>query len=426
LYGADFTADPHAVYERLRAHGPAAPVELAPGVPAMLVISYATALEVLKNPSLFARDSRRWRDRNEGRIPKDSPILPMMDYRPNALFSDGKEHARLRRVITDSLEKWDRHELRRAVERAAGSLMDRFTATGKADLIRDYARPLPLMVLNTMFGCPPELGLRIVTGMSGIFDGAGEEANAQLTEALIELVRIKRANPGEDVTSWMLGHNEHLNDEELINQLVTVLGAGTEPQQNLIASTVLLLLDEAATSERGMDLPVKDAIATVLWNSPPIANYAAHYPTKEVAIDDVTFTEGTPTLISFAAANDDPMLERQHSELNNSHLAFGAGPHACPAQEQAQLIAEVAIEALLKRLPDIQLAVPEPQLTWRPGPIHRALTSLPVEFAPVKPRKTVSNILSTDKSTQMTNRDQAKSKASKRSRWSSFLTWWRK
>ena len=60
LYGPEFAADPHRVYDELRAHGPAAPIELAPGVEATLVVQDEAALRVLQNPALFARDPRRW------------------------------------------------------------------------------------------------------------------------------------------------------------------------------------------------------------------------------------------------------------------------------------------------------------------------------------------------------------------------------
>ncbi|MFB7505586.1 cytochrome P450, partial [Streptomyces broussonetiae] len=105
MHDAAFAADPHQVYDRLRAHGPAGPVELAPGVDATLVVGYETALRVLQNPTLFARDSRRWKALNEGRIGLDNPVLPMMAYRPNCLFTDGSVHLRLRKAVTDSLTR---------------------------------------------------------------------------------------------------------------------------------------------------------------------------------------------------------------------------------------------------------------------------------------------------------------------------------
>lgn len=89
-------------------------------------------------------------------------------------------------------------------------------------------------------------------------------------------------------------------------------------------------------------------------------------------------------MLSLAAANTDPALTNDQRAGNRAHLAWSAGPHNCPAQSPARLIAAVAVEKLLDRLPDVELAVPVDELEWRPGPFHRALASLPVRF-PVAP-----------------------------------------
>src|SRR5205823_505088 len=163
------------------------------------------------------------------------------------------------------------------------------------------------------------------------------------------------------------------------------MGAGTEPEQNLIANGLRLLLSDErfAGDLSGGSLPVEDALDEVLWTDPPMANYAATYPVQDIDFAGVRLPEGEPVVISFAAANTDPALASEHRASNRAHLAWSAGPHTCPAQGQARLIASVAIERILDGLPDLELAVPVDQLEWRPGPFHRALASLPVRFPPV-------------------------------------------
>ena len=79
--------------------------------------------------------------------------------------------------------------------------------------------------------------------MSAIFDGEDVlRSNAELTSCLMELVALKRRQPGEDITSWLIQHPAGLLDEELKDQLVVFMGAGVEPQRNLIANALLLLL----------------------------------------------------------------------------------------------------------------------------------------------------------------------------------------
>lgn len=394
LHGSEFAAAPDAFYEHMRAYGTAAPVELSPGVEASLVTDYASALHVLQNPDVFARDSRRWRALNEGQVPLDSPVLPMMAYRPNCLFTDGTEHLRLRQAVTDSLSRIDTHRVSRHVDRVARYLIAQFSTRGRADLIAEYAQLVPLLVFNDLFGCPAEIGDRLVYGISCLFDGVDvEKANEILTESLFELVALKRAQPGEDITSWLMQHEAGLSDEEMIHQLVMLIGAGTEPTQNIIANALRLLLsdDKYSGGHHSAGLLVEDAINDVLWNGPPIANYAAHYPLYDVDLSGTTLRAGEPVLISFAAANSDPALAMSRQSLSKgAHLAWGAGVHACPAKDPALLISVLAIEKLLNTLPDIDLAVPADNLTWRPGPFHRALNTLPARFTPERKERGLS------------------------------------
>ncbi|MET9033102.1 cytochrome P450 [Streptomyces mirabilis] len=385
LYGPDFAADPAAVYRRLRTAGPTAPVELAPGVRATLVTSYDAALHVLRSPETFSKDPRRWRDLADGTVPHDSPVVPMMMYRPNALFTDGEQHERLRGAITDSLALVDPNTLRGYVERSADTLIDRFAPLGTADLLGEYAQVLPLLVFNHLFGCPAEYGVRLVEGMSGIFDGVdAEKADELLTSTLLDLVALKRGNPGQDMTSWLMEHPADLTDEEMIHTLVVLMGAGTEPQQNLIANSLRLLLSDErfAGDLSGGSLPVEDALDEVLWTDPPIANYAVHYPLHDVVYEGAVLRAGDPLVVSLAAANTDPALTADQRAGNRAHLAWSAGPHNCPAQSPARLIATAAVEKLLDRLPDVELGLPVGELSWRPGPFHRALAALPVRFPP--------------------------------------------
>ncbi|MEV4436721.1 cytochrome P450 [Streptomyces sp. NPDC049555] len=386
LYGPDFAADPHAVYRRLREYGPLAPVELAPRVRAVLVTDYRAALEVLRSPERFGKDARRWRAFVEGRVEADNPVVPMMAYRPNCLFSEGEDHHRYRRAVDDSLSRIDPNALRGYVERSADALIDRFTALGEADLLGSYAKVLPLLVFQQLFGCPPALGDRLVEGFSGIFDGVdAERADTLITTSLLELIELKRRKPGADVTSWLMAHPVQLSDEEMLHQLVVLIGAGTEPQQNLIANALRLLLsdDRFAGDLAGGSMPVDDALDEVLWLDPPMANYAVHYAVADTELAGVPVRAGEPVVVSFAAANTDPSLRSDRRTGNRAHLAWSAGPHHCPAKDPARLIAATAVEKLLDRLPDMELAVPADRLVWRPGPFHRALTALPVRFPPV-------------------------------------------
>ncbi|MFF1412338.1 cytochrome P450 [Streptomyces sp. NPDC058289] len=380
MYGPSFGADPDGHYAQLRAYGPSAPVDIAPDVQVELVTSYDAALYVLQNPASFVRDSRRWNALNEGRVPADSPALPMMGYRPNALFSDGAAHARLRRAVTDSLATVNEHQLIRQTQQSANYLISQFSTDvrGHAELMAEYAQPLPLLVFSELFGCPPEIGDRVIAGISGIFEGT-PGADEVLGGALTELIALKRRRPTDDLTTRLMEHSAGLTDEEVLHQLVTLLSGGTAPLTAAIGTSSALYLGD----EWQLGLPVEDAVSQTLWNYAPISNYAAHYPTHDVEIGGRVIRANDPILVSFAAANTDPKLTEHREQLSaKAHLAFGAGPHACPAKDPAFMIAVTAVETLLNQLHDVELRVPFKALTWAPSPWSRSLVTLPIRFTP--------------------------------------------
>ncbi|MFC8829573.1 cytochrome P450 [Streptomyces sp. NPDC057137] len=380
LYGPSFGADPDGHYAHLRSFGPSAPVDIAPDVQVELITSYDAALYVLQNPASFVRDSRRWKALNEGRVPADSPALPMMGYRPNALFSDGAAHARLRQAVTDSLATVNELQLVRQTQQSADYLISRFSSEprGQAEVMADYAQPLPLLVFSELFGCPPDIGDRVIAGISGIFEGT-PGADEVLGGALTELIALKRRRPAADLTTRLMEHPAQLTDEEVLHQLVTLLSGGTAPLTAVIGTSSALYLDEEWQS----GLPVEDAISQSLWNYAPIANYAAHYPIHDVELGGRVVRANDPVLISFAAANTDPKLTEHRQQLSaKAHLGFGAGPHACPAKDPAFVIAVAAVEALLNRLPDVEMRVPFKTLAWAPSPWSRSLVTVPIRFSP--------------------------------------------
>ncbi|WP_439956300.1 cytochrome P450 [Nocardia mikamii] len=383
MYTAEFVADPHAAYREMRGQYPSlVPVELAPGVPATLVIDYAVAVRILNDPDHFPSDPRTW----QKTIPQDSPVRPMMEWYPAARYNTGAPHARYRAPSVAAIDHIDLHSVPAIVERVAVPLVNSFCEQGSADLVMQYSFPLVLEVLNRMVGCPADIGTRVANGMAARFDTVrGQQGMDMLKEALMELIAFRREQPGDDVTSHLAHHPNGLNDIEVFAQLMSFYGAGFEAQRNLINNALMLIL----TDERfrfgdilGRNLSTTDALDEILFNDPPMANFCTTYPRQPIMIDGVWLPANQPVLISLAACNNDPKIrgEAASSIGNRSHLAWSTGPHACPAKSVAYLTVQNAIDQLFDALPEIQLAVPAAQLEWRPGPFHRALASLPVVF----------------------------------------------
>ncbi|MEU7632064.1 cytochrome P450 [Nocardia sp. NPDC049220] len=381
----EFAADPHRAYREMRSeHGSLVPMELVPGVPATLVIGYNTALRILNDPEHFPADPRIWQQD----VPDDSPIKPMMMWYPNALRNSGLAHTRYRQAYAASIDAIDLHGLHATVEKIAIPLINSFSADGSADLVSQYALPLAFEIINQLVGCSAEIGQRVATGMAALFDTVNAAWGMQtLSEALMELIQLRRAQPGDDVTSRLAHHPANLDDTEMVSQLISFYGAGIEPQQNLITNTLLLMLTDKrfGGDVLGGSLSTRDALDEVLFDDPPLANYCMSYPRQPILIENTWLPAHQPVVISMAGCNNDPAIRGGDYTGNRSHLAWGAGPHACPAKSIAYLVVQDAIDQLLDALPEIQLAVPTEELVWRSGPFSRAMAALPVVFPECPP-----------------------------------------
>nr|WP_245562875.1 cytochrome P450 [Nocardia araoensis] len=385
LYSDDFAADPHHVYRDARArYGSLVPVELSPGVPATLVIGYHTALRILNDPDHFPSDSRTWQQT----VPSDCPVLPLLEWRPAAIRNSGAEHARYRQATVAGIEEIDQFALHNTVERIAVPLINTFCGDGSADLISQYAFPLSFAVINAMLGCPPDIGQRAAMGLAAMFEGVdAEQGNTMFNDAMSDLVALKRSHPGDDIVSRILRHPVDFDDEEMVQQVLMLYGAGIEPQQNLIINTLRLMLTDQrfAGGILGGSLSTRDALDEVLFTDPPLSNYCVTFPRQPILIDGVWLPAHQPVVISMAGCNNDPAINTGAYTDNRAHLAWSVGPHTCPARSVAYLIAQDAIDQLLDALPEMRLGVPAEQLTWRPGPFHRSLTALPVLFPETPP-----------------------------------------
>ncbi|MCQ4202438.1 cytochrome P450, partial [Streptomyces coelicoflavus] len=399
LYGPELDGNTlPALYERLRGeHGPVAPVTIAPGVDAWLVLGHRELLRLTREEQDFSHDPRRWSLLREGRVPADSPILPMVGWRPALLFADGQQHRRMRTAVSDALGGINGHELRRSVRATAEALIAGFAKHGEADLVAAYARTLPMRVIAGLLGLDDRTGRELVEAVAGLASATSgaRDASRRMGAILHELIAEKRRARGDDIVSALLHHPARLTDEEVLHNLVVMFVAGNQTTVNWIATALRILLCDPAlrSSLTGGHLGVDDALDLVLWRFPPTQNFPARYATRDMSFGGQDVRAGDMLILGLAAANADPeVLPADGAPVvgNRSHLAFGAGPHTCPAQDPARLITRTAIDTIRHRLPDLELAVPEGELKWVNSPWSKGLGMLPVRFtSPQFPRDPV-------------------------------------
>ena len=388
LSDTTMTHDPAAVFARLRAEqGEIAWVELEPGVGAWLVMGHAEILALTRRERLFSRDARNWRLFQDGTVPPDSPLGPMMFFRDNVIGYDGAGHARLRRPLDAAVSSIDQRRMRRSVEQLCGRLVDGFAGHGEADLIADYAVIVPMLAIAGLFGLDATRGHELLVAMQALF-GSGEDAqegNRRFEEILGGVLRARRQTPAADLTTVLAHHGDLRDDTEVLQSMVVMVSAGYHTTISWIAQSLRLMLTDPrfAARVRGGRLGVDEALDEVLWRDPPMCNMPARYALRDTELGGRAIRQGDALVLGLAAAGHDVRVhggDPAREAGNRSHLAWSAGPHACPGRVPARLITRTAVETLLHRLPGIALTVPADAVPLAPSPWTRCPAALPVSF----------------------------------------------
>ena len=395
LYGQTDVPVPQLLEQLRERFGTIAPVEVAPGVLAWVLLSYELNRSVLQDPYNFPRDPRRWTEAREGRATPDKVPGPFWYFR-NALASDPPDHGRYREVIVQALETFTSTRALVTVRELVHELMDEPVRTGRSDLVGDLAFRLPLLLLNRAFGLDDEHGQQLVDLMRQVWDGgeAAEAAMAGLFDYAQTVTLQRRKEPGEDIVSRMIAHPNELDDEEVAHQLILIISASHDPLMNLIANSLHALLTDSGSRTGVMSgaAQVEELIDTVLWKAPPILLMPGRYPAADTEMGKWQVSEGDCLIMGYGPAHADPEII-EHIDLVGmsgvrAHLSFGTGPHQCPARNLARQVGADTVNAVLRLIPDMVLAVPQEELRWRRSPFAHGLEALPVTFTPTDTLRT--------------------------------------
>lgn len=393
LYGPLRYDDPAAMYAEMRAkHGPVVPVLLEDDVPAWLVVGYREMRHVTGQTRLFGRDPRRWNLLE--RIHPTWPAIAYVTWQPSEAYSEGAERQRRGAAVSDALDAVDRTELAMICERVADTLIDGFSGAGEADLIGQYADQIPAEVIVRLFGLPESELQGTIEDTGHVVDG-NEHAMAaygRLLRRIRRLVAGKRAQPGSDITSRLVTHAAELTDQEADVDLLGLVISAHGVNAHWIGNTLRLMLvdDHFSMTLQGGRSSVTAALNEVLWKDPPLQNLPSRFAVQDCELGGRRIRKGDMIVLGFAAANADPQVrpaDHPSPSANRAHMSFSHGEYGCPfpGPELAEIIAKTAIEVLLDRLPDVELAVRPDELRWRPSVWTRSLQSLPVRFTPVTP-----------------------------------------
>ena len=312
--------------------------------------------------------------------------------KPSFIRMDDPEHARLRRMVTKDFLVKRIEELRPGIQDIVDRAVDRMTeGRSSADLVADFALPIPSLVICLMLGVPYEDHELFQSLSRTLLDNCttrpeAERAHAQLMGYLAELAERKRQHPGDDILS-RLAAREDLTDQETASLGFLLLVTGHESTANMTAVSVLALLnrpDQAELLRRDSEL-ARGAVDELLRHLTIIHLGLGRAATEAVRVGEVTVEAGEGVICMLSTANRDEQLFGAAHDLDltrdaRRHVAFGYGVHQCLGQTLARVELQIVLTTLLRRLPGLRLAVPADQLTYNRDNIVYGLRELPVTW----------------------------------------------
>ncbi|PRD11426.1 cytochrome P450 [Bacillus sp. MYb56] len=395
LASAQFKEDAYEIYKESRKVQPILFVNQIEIGKEWLITRYEDALPLLK-------DNRLKKDQANV-FPQDTKNMHLSvdnsdHLTTHMLNSDPPNHSRLRSLVQKAFTPKMISQLDGRIQRIADDLISEIERKGTLNLVDDYSFPLPIIVISEMLGIPKEDQAKFRIWSHAVIASPEtpeeiKETKKQLSEFITYLqyiVDVKRKNPKEDlVSALILAENEghKLSARELYSMIMLLIVAGHETTVNLITNTVLALLENPKQLQLLKENPelIDSAIEEGLRYYSPVEVTTARWAAEPFQIHDQTIQKGDMVIIALASANrDETVFENPEvfdiMRENNRHIAFGHGSHFCLGAPLARLEAKIAITALFKRMPSLQIKGERDKINWQGNYLMRSLEELPLSF----------------------------------------------
>ncbi|MDT7743782.1 MAG: hypothetical protein QOE59_2860 [Actinomycetota bacterium] len=371
--------DPYPTYAAIRADGLA-----RSRVGLSAVGSHALCEQVLRDrrfgvrladgrPPFGPRETERSGARPSGED-AESSLLEPVDL--SLLGMDPPDHTRLRRLAAPTFTPKRLESYRAVAEEITGKLLDDAAARGRFDLVRDLAAPLPITVIARLLAIPSvdadrfaRWGRALATALDGVRSVAHAHELARTTaearELFTDLVDRRRADPGEDVVSQLVGALDagQMSLDELVSLAQLLLVAGFETTTNLVGNAVRAMQAAPGQWEALVADPslAGGAVEETLRYDPPV-QLTARIAHEDTELAGVPFRRNWGVLVLIAAAGRDPAAHPDPDRFDllrvptTPHLAFSGGAHYCLGAALARLEGEVALRMLAERVPGLRRA----------------------------------------------------------------------
>jgi len=384
-----YAGDPYPTYQWLREH---APIYWDDASALWVCSRYDDVVRVSKDPATFS---------------SANGVLMDSDQQVSLVTMDDPRHTRLRKLVSRGFTPRMVGHYGERIRAILRELLDDVASRGACDLAHDVAVKLPLYVIADMLGIRREDYGRFhewsdaMIGSAGHFDDPGvieraADAYIQYGTYLHEVFEDRRRHPKDDLVSILVGaqqdgvlapDEEAMENDEIVMFMTLLLIAGNETTRNAISGGMLALMEhpeQAALLGRRPEL-IDSAVEEILrWVSPIIG--FRRTATRDTTLRGQAIRVGERVLMLYQSANRDEAVYPTGDRFDvardpNPHLAFGIGAHFCLGANLARLELKLAVQALVERLPDMQVA-PGAAPVRTASTLVRGIASLPVVYTP--------------------------------------------
>jgi len=322
-------------------------------------------------------------------IPADAPQQPRVPAPP--ITSDPPDHRPARMVLLPPFTPQEIDKLAPKTRAICNALIDKFIAKGSFDGAADYAQHIPVAVIAHMLGIPERDGDQFREWIHNILEVGITQYEvlnrtaSEMAEYFLKQIALRRDAPRDDLISYLMGakypDGSPFTEEHVLGSLRLLLIAGIDTTWSGIGSSIWHLATHEEDRKRLVADPalIPTAVEEFLRAYAPVT--MARLVVKEQTVNGCPFHEGEMVLLSFPAANRDPAMFADADKVvidrqENRHAAFGLGIHRCIGSNLARQEMTVAVEELLKRIPDFHLAG---AMKWSEGTV-RGPRRMPLKF----------------------------------------------
>ena len=335
------------------------------------------------------------------------------EFRPLArslISIDPPDHTRIRKLVQPSFTGRGMEAMRGSIQEVVDRLLDGVERDAEArgetpgnrrmELVSQFAYPFPVTVISDLLGIPREDReqirgwtenlLRIDRGRDQGIDEEVRRGLRDFTSFLKELFARKRREPTDDMISRMVRaeeEDETLSEDEILSTVFLMYLAGHVTTVNLVGSGVVALLthpDQLAKLQADPSL-AKNVVEETLRYWGPVDFIGRRFAKEDLAIAGTEIPKGEQVTVSLLSANRDPERFANPDVFDitrpdaNRHVAFGKGIHVCLGAPLARIEGQIAFETLIRRYPELRLAVPEDEIVWS-GSFLRGFRQVPLLF----------------------------------------------